>query len=381
MENFGVHDKIEIDERTFLIHTGTHLKQRKIVSEVFEGGLFLAALEMPIQIREEDAPINYDYLREKTQSFHQAIIEELEVLYRIAEKLNKFKHPISHFHLGCLFLSRNLYPEAIEQFQKSIAGNPTFVKAHIGLGIAYLKSRDFKKALETFREAQQYGEKFPDILNYIGLTLLFLGELDQAITHFQEAIDINPNYFEAQFNLGVALYKSALVGVKNPQAVAIPARVTIYLKQVRDLEKYQSEEWQAQFNQLLELLRDNNHEVILPEIEKLQLQLIDFSSEKDKIYEFYLRFLFGGTELSLETIEKYEHYFEIAGKNGKGYADYWNDIGIFNLIKSRGYYLMALSEFEKAMKLAPEFEETRRNRDLIKSNERGFLILLRAILK
>lgn len=381
MDNFGLHDKIKIEEREFQIHTGTILEKKRIVTEVFEKGMFLTSHQHPIKLRGESSGINYEYLNNITQKFHEHVIDEIEALYKIEEKLSHFKHPISHYHLGCLFLRRNLYGEATRQYLKCIEQDPKFLRAYNGLGISFLKSKQFEKALETFQKALDSGEKYPDLINYSGLANLFLGNYDKATSLFKEAIGINPNYFECQFNLGVALYKSALQGVKNPKAVAVPARVLIYLKQVRDLERYQQTYWQKEFTQLLELLKDNNHEIILPEIEKFQLSLVDFTSDKEKVYEFFLRFLFGGIELTPETIDQYEPYFNFSNGSLNKYPDYWNDLGIFHLIKSRSLYLRALSQFEKAIELAPEFQEVRHYRDLIKSNEKGFMILLRAILK
>ncbi len=381
MEDIGLHDRIEIDDRVFDVHTGVFTKNKRIISEVFEKGMFLTSKELPYDIRSEKQKINYEFLNTVTKSFHNSIIDEIEALYLIEEKLGKYKHPISHYHLGSLFLKRNLYEEAIRQFQKAMKNNPQHISTHLGLGIAYLKSKDFKKAIDTLEGTLTDGRKYPDVLNYIGLSQLFLGNYNRATSLFKEAIDINPNYYECQFNLGVALYKSALDSVKDPKAVAVPARVVIYLKQVKDLDRYKIIYWQKIFGQLLDLLKDNNHEVIIPEIENLQLNLVDFSPGKDKIYEFYLRFLFGGNELSHDTIEKYETNFKLQDDAAKKFPDFWNDLGIFNLIKSRSYYLQSISEFERAIELAPKFEDARKFRDMIKSNEKGFLILLRAILK
>jgi tetratricopeptide (TPR) repeat protein len=163
--------------------------------------------------------------------------------------------------------------------------------------------------------------------------------------------------------------------------VAVPARVSIYLKQVRDLQKYRSLHWQKEFNQLLDLLKENDHKVILPQLEQFQLKLVDLVSDRERIYEFYLRFLFGGKELSMETIELYEKFFFSPNDEQSEYPDYWNDLGTYHLIKSRGLYLKAMTEFEKALALAPEFEDARHNLKMIKSHDKGFLILLRAILK
>lgn len=381
MENIGLHDKVEIGNRVFDIHTGILAENKKVISEVFEKGMFLTSKEFPVYLRSTPAKINYEFLNKVTKDFHHSVIDELESLYLIDDKLGQFKHPISRFHLGTLFLKRNLYEEATRQFKIAINQDPKLVKAYIGLGISFLKSKLFEKALKVFRKSMELGDKYPDLYNFIGLTQLFLGEYDKATTSFKAAIEINPNYSECQFNMGVALYKSALDGAKDPKAVAVPARIVIYLKQVRDLNRYQQIHWQKQFNQLLELLKDNNHEVIIPELENFQLNLVDFAQAKDKVYEFYLRFLFGGNEISDKYIEKFEQYFMSKDDNILKFPDYWNDLGVYYLIKSRSLYLQSISEFEKAIELAPGFKDAKKYRDMIKSNEKGFLILLRAILK
>ncbi|MCB0304291.1 MAG: tetratricopeptide repeat protein [Calditrichaeota bacterium] len=381
LDNFGLHDKIEIYNREFHVHTGALLENQKIISEVFERGMFLISRDHRIALRSETQQIDYDFLNSETEQFHQSVIEELEALYQIKEKLDRYRHAKSHYYLGILFLRRNLFEEAVHQFTTSIDQDNNFMRAYMGLGISYLKSRQFSTAMATFQKALSMSEKYPDFLNYHGLAHLFLNEYDNAINLFKEAIRLNPNYVEAQFNLGVALYKSALEGVKDPQAVAVPARVSIYLKQVRDLKKYRIPHWRKSFNQLLELLKDNNHEMIIPQLEQFQLRLVDLMGHQEKIYEFYLRFLFGGIDLSLPTINKYERYFIDTNSEHNHYPDYWNDLGTFNLIKSRSLYQKAMEELEKALSLAPEFEDAKHNLKMTKSHEKGFLILLRAILK
>lgn len=381
LDNFGLHDKIEIYNREFHIHTGALIEHHKVISEVFEKGMFLISRERQISLRREASQVDYDFLKETTEKFHQGVVEELKAVYNIESKLKRYRHPKSHYYLGILFIKKNLFGEAIRQFKISIDQDSNFNKAYMGLGICFLKSRKFNAALKTFQKAQSSSEKYPDFLNYFGLTYLFHDDFDRSISLFKEAIRLNPNYVEAQFNLGVALYKSALHGAKDPEAVAVPARVSIYLKQVRDLQKYRTPYWQKEFNQLLDLLKDNHHKTIIPQLEQFQLRLVDLVSDREKIYEFYLRFLFGGKELSLETIKQYGQYFFSTHDDQNHYPDYWNDLGTFHLIKSRGLYLRAMTEFEKALSLAPNFEDARHNLNMIKSHDKGFLILLRAILK
>ncbi len=381
MEDFGLHDKLEIDAREFHIHTGTVVNDQKVISEVFEKGMFLISREFNVNLRNELNTFDYEFLNEKTQEFHHQLIGELEALYQIENKLKRYKHPKSHYRLGVLFLRRNLFDEAINQFKIAIDQDNKFVKAFLGLGICYLKTRQVEKALEIFQRVLSENENYPDVLNYYGLAHLFSGDYERAMSLFKEAIQLNPNYAESQFNFGVALYKSALEGVKDPKEVTVPARVSIYLKQVRNNSKYISNHWQKEFNKLLDLLKSNNHEVIVPQLEQFQLRLVHFVSDRDKIYEFYLRFLFGGREIDLNLIKTYQKYFDSHTTEHQQYPDYWDDQGTFNLIKSRSLLLKAMSEFEKAIDIGPNFPDAKQNLNKIKGNEKGFMILLRAILK
>lgn len=381
MEDFGLHDKLELESREFHIHTGTVVKDQKIISEVFEKGMFLISREFNINFRNELNTFDYEFLNEKTQEFHHQLIDEIEALYQIDSKLKRYKHPKSHYRLGVLFLRRNLFEEAISQFRIAIDQDDSFSKARQGIGICYLKTRQFNQALETFTFLIEQNDQYPDVLNFYGLTHLFLGDHDRAMSLFKEAIQLNPNYAECQFNFGVAIYKSALDGAKNPTEITVPARVSIYLKQVRNNEKYLSNYWQNEFNKLLELLKNSNHEVIIPQLESFQLKLVNFVSDRDKVYEFYLRFLFGGKEIDLNIIKNYQGFFDFQNISHQQFPDYWDDQGTFNLIKSRGLLLKAMSEFEKAIEIGPNFTEARQNFEKIKSHEKGFMILLRAILK
>ncbi|MCB0314777.1 MAG: hypothetical protein KDH84_16220, partial [Calditrichaeota bacterium] len=74
-----------------------------------------------------------------------------------------------HYYLGILFLRRNLFEEAVHQFTTSIDQDNNFMRAYMGLGISYLKSRQFSTAMATFQKALSMSEKYPDFLNYHGL--------------------------------------------------------------------------------------------------------------------------------------------------------------------------------------------------------------------
>ena len=388
MDDFGLHTALELDGRKFIVHTGTLMERQLVISEIFEEGLFLTARELYLPLRRENHPVNYDFITGITNQFHDQVIEELKVLYRIQQKLEKVfaakkkqEDAKPYVNLGTLFLRRNLYDEAERAFQRAVTIQRDNIKANVGLGVTYLKMRRFENAIKVLQKILSENQRFPDVLNYLGLAHLFAGNLERAANLFKEAIQINPEYVEAQFNLGVALYKSALQGVKDPRAVAVPARVSIYLKQVRDLEKYRDPEWEKEFSEVLELMKDNDHEVILPLLERLQLKLVDVFVKNEKVAEFFLKFQYGGKALDVKMISRYDIFFMNSGTRERQYPDYWNNRGVFQLIKSHAYFQEAIHAFKNALNLEPGYQEAQETLDKLKAHEKGFIFMIRAMLK
>ena len=115
--------------------------------------------------------------------------------------------------------------------RRAIELSPNFVPAYIGLGDAYYQKRrsfnqaaiQYKKAVEIAPSAQLY--------NYLGTALNYQGYYQKAVTQFQKAIELNPNYAHAYMNLGITYYymkqyantisseqKSISLNPNNPEA-------------------------------------------------------------------------------------------------------------------------------------------------------------------
>ena len=97
--------------------------------------------------------------------------------------------------------------------------------------------------------------------------------------------------------------------------------------------------------------------------------------------EFYLKFMFGGKGKDDEFIRDYAEQLRQAIDKYPGYADLRNHLGISYLIQCRNLFLSALEEFREALKINPEFKKAEKNLKLAENDGKGFLILLRAILK
>ena len=96
----------------------------------------------------------------------------------------------------------------------SYAGELLYEEAanHYNAGVQAQKKGDFKQAMSDYQKAllligpsERHYNKF--ILNNIGVMYAELGTLENAEAAFLEALRIDPDYKEANFNLGIIYVK------------------------------------------------------------------------------------------------------------------------------------------------------------------------------
>lgn len=80
----------------------------------------------------------------------------------------------------------------------------------------------YEEALAQLRKAKN--QKDPRILNYIGYSTRKLGRVDEAMTYYRKALDINPNYNVARAYLGEAFLEQGKVDGAKEQLSEIEKR-------------------------------------------------------------------------------------------------------------------------------------------------------------
>lgn len=92
--------------------------------------------------------------------------------------------------------------------------NEKVAYSHFKLGVTLISQGKKEQGLEQLLLAKRNDPENPLILNHLGLAYFFMNEHEHAIVTLKEAIEKNPNYSEAQNNLGrvyieIRDYKSA----------------------------------------------------------------------------------------------------------------------------------------------------------------------------
>ncbi|MGO8742757.1 MAG: tetratricopeptide repeat protein [Limisphaerales bacterium] len=83
--------------------------------------------------------------------------------------------------------------------------------AHNNLGNALLQKGSVNEAMVHYQKALQIKPDFAEAHINLGTALLQKGKVDEAMVHYQKALQINPDYAEAHLNLANALLKKGRV--------------------------------------------------------------------------------------------------------------------------------------------------------------------------
>lgn len=118
---------------------------------------------------------------------------------------------------GWTYMKGGVYPQAITQFNKTVASNPSENRYRLFLARAYQRNfelnknqTDFKQAIKTLNQAEKLCPWEEDIYYFRGKLYQQTGEttsnlfmIDQAISDLDRVIELDPYDCEARFDLGI----------------------------------------------------------------------------------------------------------------------------------------------------------------------------------
>ena len=134
--------------------------------------------------------------------------------------------------------------EAACELLRILRLEPDFGAIHIELGKTYANSKQFPRALEELEKGLTLSPQYPDGHYYKALCLRENGDHDGAINCFGAALELNPAYFDAGFEMAELLVKQ----LRAKEALQI-------LKRCKALLQPNDQEF-ARFQKMIELVED-----------------------------------------------------------------------------------------------------------------------------
>jgi len=114
-------------------------------------------------------------------------------------------NPLRHDAVAGLLFDAGRLDEAIVQYERSLALNPSSASTHYNLGIAYSARGRRSDARGEFETALRLDPDYAQAHNNLGAILFLAGDLGEAAAHYRRAIAIRPDNAEAHTNFGALL--------------------------------------------------------------------------------------------------------------------------------------------------------------------------------
>jgi len=374
MENIGLNSEVLAGGKAFHVQTQYLEPSEKVVANVFDNGKVIFSKGVDVK------GCSSSDIKLQVSQLHKHTIADLELIYYISDKVHTIRHCASTNKLGIVFLKRNLFDDAIKEFRTAIEIDPDFTEAYNNLGYTLLRQQLYEEAIDAFAKGIKKDGNYADLHHNLGCAYLSKDKYGEAIKELTTAIEINEDYIAAMLKLSLAYLKSVASENQDAGLAPIPERMQT-IKQILMIVKSRELYFRPQsFEIILEQIEKNNIAEAIKTLEKTEQEFPDFM-DKFIESEFYLKFMFGGKGKDDEFIRGYAEQLRQAIDKYPGYADLRNHLGICYLIQCRNLFLSALEEFREALKINPEFKKAEKNLKLAENDGKGFLILLRAILK
>ena len=117
-----------------------------------------------------------------------------------------------YVNLGSAFYDKEDYDNALQIYRQALEFQPHNAKIHCNLGFLYWGKGDTEEAMKSYELAIKYNENYDIAYNNLGVIYLDdLGRVKKSIELFRKAVETNPNYALAHFNLARAI---SIVGDK-----------------------------------------------------------------------------------------------------------------------------------------------------------------------
>jgi tetratricopeptide (TPR) repeat protein len=110
----------------------------------------------------------------------------------------------AHFNLGIALKRAGRPDDAATHFAEAVRIRPSYVNAHIYLGLIEYERGKYEEATRHYGDALDYAAGHPnhgDAENNLGAALAAMGKNEEAASHYAKALELRPGDADTQYNL------------------------------------------------------------------------------------------------------------------------------------------------------------------------------------
>jgi tetratricopeptide (TPR) repeat protein len=244
--------------------------------------------------------------------------------------------------LGTMTLLRNhVWRDGITLWSDVISKNPLNPRAHHSLGSVLAEQGHLEEAASHFSEALRIMPDYADALNNLGSAQGRMGKPREAVKYFSEALRIDPEYGEAHYNMGII----------QERLGNFDLAVTHLLEAVRIRPDY----WEAH-NSLGSILMKQGK---LREAERHTLEALRFNPDYAGAHNNL------GSALARQGKRKeaMEHFLKALSLNPE-FADAHHNLGV--ALREEGRLEEAVDQFSEVIRINPDNAKAHLNLALLR---------------
>lgn len=119
-----------------------------------------------------------------------------------SHQIKYFPNSLAYYNRGIYFRKMGNYRQAMEDIDKAIKQEPTYLKAYVERGNIYHVLGNYHLSITNFGQAIEINHSYADAYYNRGLTFAKMGDQFHALKDFSKAIELNPRFAEAYYNRG-----------------------------------------------------------------------------------------------------------------------------------------------------------------------------------
>jgi tetratricopeptide (TPR) repeat protein len=256
---------------------------------------------------------------------------------RLGKPMRLVAAAVAVLWLGALTWKQgHIYCDAETLWQDTLTKNPRCWMAQTNLGMTLMSLGHVQEAIEHYEQALRLKHDLAEAHYDLGNALLKAGKIPEAIGHYEEAVRIRPVYAEARNNLGNALVKAG--------------RIQDAIREYEHALRLKPDYVEGQNNLGLALAQQGRLEEAIGHYEEAVRLEPDYAEAH---YDL------GNALLKAGKIPEAIGHYEEAVRIKPGYAEAHNNLG--NALLKAGRIQDAVREYEHALRLKPDSAEAHGN--------------------